>query len=1600
MTIETEERKTDLIETVAQSVANDGDGAERFVRLLYADVAPGDLVGDAPENLRGAALGLWRFLAERTPGQPSVRVFTPAQGTHGWSSPHTVVEIVTDDMPFLVDSVTGYLNGAEAEVHLVIHPILSVDRDERGRLRRLAGRREDGTRESCMHLRIGAQPRERHATLMEGVLRVLCDVRVAVGDWAALRERCKEIAARVEASPGKRPADEVKEVSAFLRWLEANHFTFTGFREIRIETDRAHVVAGSGLGILRDEKTTVFDGLITGGKPPAEIFQPGLLRVTKANRRSTVHRTTHLDAIGIKSLDAEGRVTGESLFVGLFTSTAYARSAREIPVLKRKVDQVLGRSGYSPRSHNYKTLLHLLDSYPRDELFQITEGELFPIALGILRLQQRRRIAFFPRVDPFGRFVSCLVYAPRDNYGTGLRVRFQEVLADALGGKIAAFYTHLSDEPLARLHFIVSITPGAPPRVDATEIERRLVEAGRSWGERLREALVRARGEEAGLVAYRRFAGAFPPGYGDAFDAAECAADVARVEQALRDGLAVRLDRVKGGGGPGSSDDRGPGSAREVRLKLVAAGAERPLSDVLPLLERMGLKVLREQPYRVRPEGTAEPVWIRELEMTSKDPIDLDAVREPFHEAFALVWKGELESDGFNGLVLRAGLTARETTILRAYCKFLRQARVAFSQEYMEETLARHPALAGLLVRIFLARFDPKGADRLERASGLAGEFVAGLDAVTNLDEDRILRAFFVCVEATVRTNYFQRDAQGAPKPYLSFKLDSARLDLLSQPRPFREVFVYSPRVEAVHLRGGAVARGGIRWSDRREDFRTEVLGLMKAQMVKNAVIVPVGSKGGFVVKRPPPEGGARLKEEVVECYRTLVRGLLDLTDNRDGDRILPPPLVVRLDGDDPYLVVAADKGTATFSDTANAISQEYGFWLDDAFASGGSAGYDHKKMAITARGAWEGVKRHFREMGKDIQKEDFTVAGVGDMAGDVFGNGMLLSRRIKLVAAFNHAHVFLDPDPDPEKSFVERKRLFDLPVSTWADYEKKLISKGGGVWARTVKSIPLSEPARKLLGLSAAAAPPAEVIQAILRAPVELLWLGGIGTFVRASHETDAQVGDRASDALRVTATEIRAKVVGEGANLGFTQRARVEYALGGGRLNTDAVDNSAGVDCSDHEVNIKILLSDVERSGKLTRAARDRLLAEMTEEVAALVLSDNYLQTLTISVTHQLGAHVVDRVGRFLRALEKSGRLNRALEHLPDEDTLAERLRDKIGVTRPELAVLLAYAKMELYDELLRSALPDDPSLAEELRNYFPKALRERFPDAIRGHRLRREITATVVTNDLVNRAGSMFIHEVREKTGMPAEEIARAYLAARDILGMRELWREIEALDNRAPAAVQAAMLAECGRLVERTTVWLLRHAEHPLEIDRLREAYAAGVTELGNALDTTLGEDQKKILESRLKALGGAPPGTAARVARLPFLAPACDIVRLALGSGRPIEAVARAYFGAGARFGFNWMRRAAAHLTADTAWQKLAVSALVDDLDGQQAELTARVLKLAQPGEPPEPAIERFADSRRPLVTRTEQLLAELQATSLLDFTMLAVASRQLKSMTL
>ncbi len=1615
-----EQLKPELIDQVLERVQARLEGARaanaaHFVRSFYAHVPLDDILGEEPENLYGAALTLWGFARRRRPKENKVRVYNPRQDSHGWKSTHTVVEIVVDDMPFLVDSMTAAFQTLGAEVHLGLYPVINLRRDQEGRFVELAGADaeacgdavggDDGVgdgaggvqTEALMHFQISEQRAVAHDNLHRTVSAVLADIRAAVEDWRTMLERCSGLAEDLRRDPPQLPADEIAEGTAFLDWLTDDNYTFLGCREYVFEGSGeeavAKVVPGSGLGILRHEQTTIFAESRSLAPMPVRsrrfLKRPELLVISKAGRRSSVHRSVHLDAVSAKVIDERGKVVGHRLFVGLFTSAAYAARPSEIPVLRRKVERVIERSRIPLGGHGGKALIHILDSYSRDELFQITEEKLYEIAIGILHIQERHRIAFFPRRDTFERFVSCLVYVPRDRYDTRLRLKLQKILSAAYEGEVSDYYTHLTDSKLARLHLIIQTTPGQIPEVDRSALEQKLISAGRSWSDRLQEALIEARGEEQGNACMRRFGEAFSASYQDHFNAQTAVSDIVSVERALESGLALNLYR------PIEADDH------ELRLKIYLTGQRVPLSDVLPMLENSGLKVIDEIPFAVRPVDLKDPVWIREFVMRIDDGrgVDLAIIRDLFHDAFRLIWHGETENDGFNRLVLCAGLSAREVTVLRALCKYLLQARIPFSQTYMEQTLAGNPEIAQLLVKLFVRRFDPSGESEGRSQEELSAKIENLLEQVTHLDEDRIIRRFRNLVLSMLRTNFFQTGTGGEPKPYLSFKLDSRNVSGLPRPRPRCEIFVYSAKFEAVHLRGGQVARGGIRWSDRREDFRTEVLGLMKAQMVKNAVIVPVGSKGGFVVKQPP-SGREELMREVEECYRTMMRGILDLTDNLVAGEIVPPRDVVRLDGDDPYLVVAADKGTATFSDLANSISEEYDFWLGDAFASGGSAGYDHKKMGITARGAWESVKRHFRERGKDIQSEGFTVIGVGDMSGDVFGNGMLLSPHIRLLGAFNHLHVFVDPDPDPEVSRAERRRLFELPRSSWGDYDPQLISAGGGVFDRAAKSIALSSRVRELFEIEQTHVTPGDLIRKMLGAEVELLWLGGIGTYVKARDEPHATVGDRANDPLRVDAGEVRAKVIGEGANLGVTQRARIELGPLGSRLNTDSIDISAGVDCSDPEVNIKILLGEVEAAGDLTRKQRDELLKEMTAEVAELVLRDNILQTQAITVTHRLGARLSDRTARFIRALERAGRLDRKIEFLPDDEVLAERIQRGRGFTRPEIAVLLSYAKMELEGELLASDLPEDGYMEAELSRYFPRALRERFPGPILRHRLRREIIATMVTNDIVNRVGITFLHEVRERTGMAAANIARAYLIAREIFHLRELWSRVEGLDNLMPASVQASMLAECGRLIERGAVWFLREETGPLDISGQIERYAEGVRTVAQDLETLLSEADKKLLAERSAAYveEGAPEEIATLAARLPLLAPGCDIVRIASDAGVGVSEVGTIYFAIGSRLGFDWLRRSASHLPSESAWDKLAITAMVDDLYGHQSELTRRVIEAAGDGEVDETAIEHWAEGRRSLVSQTEQLLAELQSVANPNLSMLAVANRQLKSM--
>ncbi|MEX2298550.1 MAG: NAD-glutamate dehydrogenase [Dongiaceae bacterium] len=1573
-----------------------GAPAAHFVQAFYANVPPDDMLGEEPETLFASALALWTFGAERTPGHAKVRIFNPNPDEHGWRSTHTIVEIVNDDMPFLVDSVTAAINQRELTVHLVIHPIVRVERDAKGRV--VATDSKDAAPESFMQLRIDEllDPK-RHSEIADDLVRVLDDVRHAVADWPPMLDKVEETLAEIETVD--LTDEDVEEARAFLHWLRDDHYIFLGYREYDIagesESPTLSIRDGSGLGVLRDKAVSVFDGLRNLDRLPADLRQflkqSRLLIVTKANHRSTVHRPVHMDSILIKRFDAKGRIFGERLFVGLLTSTAYNRSPRDIPILRRKAANILARSGFLPGSHDGKALAHILETFPRDELFQVSEGELFEIALGILHLQERQRTALFVRKDPFERFISALVYLPRDRVNTDLRLRVQDILAAAYQGKVDAFYTQMTDAALGRLHIIIATTPGAVPDVDVPELEAKIAEATRSWRDHLQEALIEAKGEALGLQLLQRYGNAFPVAYRDRFSARAAVLDIDRIEQAIAGGtVALNLYRPI------------EAAPDELRFKIYNAGDQLALSEILPMLEHMGLKVIGEVPFTIEPAGLGRVVWLHDFGMRTADgsAVDLASAKERFQDAYARVWLGEAEADGFNRLILQAGLDWRDVAMLRAYAKYLRQTGAAFSQTYMEETLARNGAIAAGLVRLFRVRFDPAENERDPRALEIRAEIEAALDKVASLDEDRILRRFLNLIESSLRTNFFQKQENGQPKSYLSVKLDSRTIEELPLPRPMVEIFVYSPRVEAVHLRGGKVARGGIRWSDRREDFRAEVLGLLKAQMVKNAVIVPVGSKGGFVVKRPPLSGGREaLMEEVVYCYKTLMRGLLDITDNRVGDAIVPPPDVVRHDEDDPYLVVAADKGTATFSDIANGVAAEYRYWLADAFASGGSAGYDHKKMGITARGGWESVKRHFRELAVDIQNEDFTVVGVGDMSGDVFGNGMLLSEHIKLIAAFNHLHVFIDPDPDPKTSFAERKRLFDLPRSAWSDYDPALISAGGGVFDRSAKTISVSPPMKAAFGLEEDRVSPSDLMRAILKAKVDLLWLGGIGTYVKAANESQASVGDRTNDALRVNAERLRCRVVGEGANLGFTQRGRIAYAQTGGMINTDAIDNSAGVDCSDHEVNIKILLNGLVDAGDLTMKQRDKLLEQMTDEVAELVLRDNYLQTQAISIWRKHDWLRLDQHGRFMRALERSGQLDRALEYLPDDETIQERIALRQGLARPELAVLLAYAKISLYQELLPSDLPDDPQLVDDLVRYFPTPLQQRYREAIAQHRLRREIIAAVVTNSLVNRVGPTFLHVMKEKTGYDAAAIARAYATTRAVFDLRSYWSQIEALDNKVPAGVQISMLDTTVDIAETGTIWFLRNARASAELAGGIDAFRQGIAELADTLESVGTDEDRAEIEQRIGVYrrDGVPEELARRMTRLDRLGSGLDIVEIATRGGHKLADVARIYFAVGDRFHLDWLRLASREVNLDTHWDRMAVAAVVDDLFLHQRELTHGILANGAAGEAQ--PVDRWMSERAILVRRLETLFAELRHTGGFDLAKLAVANRELRTLT-
>jgi len=1564
------------------------DIPDDFLAKLFGLAVPEDMECHTAEELADIAEHAWSLLLERPSGVAKIR-FEPIAAKRGGS----VLEILNDDMPFLVDSVVGELNQRGLDIRLFVHPVFIVERDLSGRLVNFKGARTvGGHRESFIHIHVdGADDLEQRADLVRELEGILADVRVSVQDWKPMLSRISGVIADLRSNPPPLPVDETAEAIQFLEWIEDDNFTLLGARDYSF-TESGEALDPSfetGLGLLRSRDVRLLQRwnqpLTITPEIRAFLEQPKLLIVTKATIRSRIHRRVYLDYIGIKRFDRDGKLVGERRFCGLFTSTAYTRPARTIPYLRRKIDSIIRRAGFDPSSHSGKALVNVLETYPRDDLFQIDEDTLYQFSLAILQLDERPRVRVLPRHDRFDRFVSVIVYVPRDRYDSKIRAAIGDYLVTAFNGRSSTFHPFFPEGPLVRVHYIIGRAQGAAPNPDRASLDRAVEAIVRSWTDGLCEALVTGRDRGRGSALFARYRDAFPIDYREVYPPATALTDIGIIEALTPERpLGVVLYRAEGG-------------PRSAGLKVFSHNRPIPLSERVPVLENMGFRVVDERTYHIQP-GASDEVWFHDMTLESalEQDFDLAALKDRLETCFLVVMGKKAESDGYNALVLANGLGWRDVALIRTISRFLRQVRVPFSQDYMWTTLRKYSVLAAQIVSLFQTRFDPRLAisqdERGTREAAIATSIESALQAVENLDEDRILRRFVNAVTAAIRTNFYQIGRDGFVKDLIAIKFSSRKVDAMPLPRPLYEIFVYSPRVEAVHLRFGKVARGGIRWSDRPQDFRTEVLGLVKAQNVKNAVIVPVGAKGGFVPKYLPV-GGSReaIQAEGIATYKLFISTLLDITDNIGTGTagVIPPPDVVRHDGDDPYLVVAADKGTATFSDIANELAIAHDFWLGDAFASGGSAGYDHKKMGITARGAWESVKRHFREIDTDIGATPFTVIGVGDMSGDVFGNGLLREKTTKLLAAFDHRDIFIDPDPDAEKSFAERRRMFDLPRSSWQDFDKSLISKGGGVYPRSAKEIRLSPEAQKLFEVSEHITPP-DLIRAILKAQVDLIFFGGIGTYIRASDETDDAVGDRANDSVRVTGKDLRCKVIGEGANLGMTQRGRIEAAFRGIRLNTDAIDNSAGVNTSDMEVNIKIALSIPLRDGRLTLDARNVFLAGMTDEVAGLVLRNNYLQPLALSLSQRRGMEDFGFLQRLIQTLEKRGLLDRAVEYLPDDMALTERRRRSEPFTRPELSVLLAYAKLTLYDDLLESAVPDDPYLGRELDRYFPKAIAARYPDALGHHRLRREIITTQLANSMINRGGPSLIVRIADQTGAAPAAIASAFAAVRDSYGMTALNSAIDSLDNKISGKLQLDLYAAVQDLLLDRLIWFLRNVDLSKGLADVVTHYRDGIAAVTAALDGALPQDSLNARSARRQELVEArvPEDLAGRIANLRVLTAAADIVLVADRTGQPVGEVAATYFAAGAFFRLDRIAAAAENIPIADYFDRLALDRARDSIGDAERRLAAAMVGNGAAGTG---AVEAWVAPRKNEVERIRLAIHEI-ASSGLSLSKLSVAA--------
>ena len=1558
----------------------------KLVRNYYARVPLEDLSHRSTKELSAAAMSHWNMAANRKPHQSLVRIYNPTLKLHGWESQSTIVEITTTDKPFLVRSISLAITNLGFSISEFIHPIFSVSRDKNGKMQGTVNdTKKHVISESFMQLHIDRHYDEESFKQLESVItEAINNVNLVCDDWEPMKAACKSAIDRLRATSPN--TFEIAEAADFVKWLQRYYFTYTGYCELKTSGKTATVTETHG--IFRVDKPLATLNKYIHKDELLKAKKSDVLTITKSMSKAPIMLPIHMDVITFKRIDSKGRESGRCVIAGFFTPRAAGAELDSIPLLRQKAFNIIARADISPGAHDGKLLLSTLESLPKDLLLQTDEDTISDICRGIMKLEHHPQVRAFGVYGHYNRFASCMVYVPRDLYSRELRQRVQHILQTELNSDTIDFKAKFSSEnALASMHFFLSIPKPQKQPAEFSKIEKLIIDAVQNWDENLRLALFSELGEQQGSSIAMNLLRGVPDNYKENHTVSDATTDLALLSQLESETIDVLLYHTA------------EQAENEVSFNIYHYNVDVPLSKTIHILENMGFQVDSEDPYVIKSDESKLHIREFKLRSTNGNAVKVEKIAQDFRAAFLKVWSGDIEDDGMNQLVMAAGLNWRQTTILRSYAKYLLQIKVPYSYDYLIRCLINNPDLVNNIVTRFETRFNP--ALKSNKTDKLQKQFVALLDNVVSLDEDRILTTMQSACDATVRTNYYKKDQHGNPITYLSIKLIPAKVDGMPLPCPAFEIFVCSPKFEATHLRGGKVARGGLRWSDRREDFRTEVLGLMKAQMVKNSVIVPVGSKGGFVVKQAPI-GGTRdeLMKEVISCYQNFLRGLLDITDNYKKGKIISPTDVVCHDEQDPYLVVAADKGTATFSDIANGISAEYGFWLGDAFASGGSVGYDHKGMGITAKGAWESVKRHFREMEHDTQQQEFTVVGIGDMGGDVFGNGMLLSNKIKLLAAFNHLHIFLDPEPDPAKSFKERERLFKLERSSWEDYNAKLISKGGGIFNRSAKSIKLSPQVQEMIGNKSKEMTPNDLIHALLKTEVDLLWNGGIGTYIKASNETHADAQDKANDSLRADANTLGCKVVGEGGNLGCTQLGRIEFAACGGKIYTDAIDNSAGVDCSDHEVNIKILVDSLVANKKLASAKRARLLADMTDNVSELVLRDNYQQTQCISLTLAEAPKWLDEHSRFIEALESEGKLNRDIEFLPDTEEINERISKGYGLAAPEIAVLVAYSKMDIYQRLMDSPFAEDPFFEKELLSYFPPQLSKKYPEAILSHQLRNEIIATQVTNSFVNRLGPTYLRRLRDELGAQTSEIATAFVAVRHLYSLRDLWSEIENLDNQVSNAAQTEMLLHVQGWVERGVHWLVKNRRSHHGPQDIIEKFGDSINELRTLIPQALAKPNKISYQSRCNyfAKAGASKKLAAEVAAVVPLSSSFDIVDIHNTSGTDLKLITNLYFHLGDFLDLQWLREQIGLLDVDSHWHILAKSALRLDIHYRQRHLCAEILEGAGKRKSADEIVNAWAENSEERLTLYRQRLKEIMASSHVDYAMLSLAVNEVQKL--